>query len=310
MRWLFWVLGGLALVVVLAIMAWLNFTPQGRLIGNSYEAPPAEVLAPTARSGAQDLSALNVDFATAQGPYGGLTELLPGLSAVAEIDGGLFRVRGVPEKAGWYSDRSGPFYYRVVSGDFLVETTVRAVKADDPQSRPEGAFNSSGLLVRDASSSTGAMRWLMYNIGQQAEFYGTEAKSTVPDTGDWHVQRLAGFTSGSTLWLTPVPAGVNGAALRICRIGAEYRFFKRLPGSEQWIEETHMAGTQKLGNGVSVATPGVVEGGVIRFIRTDIPDTVQVGLINNPGMPPNDGMGVFSGLRFARIADFAACTRD
>lgn len=192
----------------------------------------------------------------------------------------------------------------------MVETEVRAVKADDPGSRPEGSFNSSGLLVRDPSSDTGDMRWVMYNIGQQADFYGTEAKSTVPDTGEWHMQRLAGFTSGSTLWLTPVPSGVMEARLRVCRVGDEFRFFKRLPGATEWVEEAYAPGTDVQGNGMAVPTEGVVDGGVIRFIRPDIADTVQVGLINNPGQPPNDGIGQFSGISFERIDSFSACMAD
>lgn len=45
----------------------------------------------------------------------------------------------------------------------------------------------------------------------------------------------------------------------------------------------------------------------IRFIRPDIPQTIQVGLIVNPGMPPHDGEGQFSHISFERIGSFAQC---
>jgi hypothetical protein len=304
-----WALGGAGIFVVL-ILGWLNFTPEGRLIGNSYDAPPPQALTPTAQSSAADLSSLNVDFASAGPRFGGLMELAPDLRLMAEIADGRFHVRGIPEKAGWYSDRSGPLFYRVVSGDFMVDTEVRTVKAADGKTRPSGKFNSAGLLVRDPASDTGNMRWVMYNIGQQDGFYGTEAKSTVPDTGEWHFQRLAGFGSRSTLWLTPVPEGVVQARLRICRVGSEFRFFKQLPGSDGWSEEAYSPRTKVLGNGADTPTDGVKEAGVIRFVRPDISPTVQVGLIANPGMAPSDGMGQFTGISFERISAFSDCTAN
>ncbi len=309
MAWWKWILGVLALLAI-GVFAWLNFTFAGRLIGARHDAPAPVAIKPTARSSAADLSPLSVDFAATRAPLGGLTELMPALSRTAEVIDGRLTLRGVPAKAGWYSDRSGPFAYRIVSGDFMVETTVRAVKAADGRTRPEGRFNSSGLLVRDPASDTGKMRWLMYNIGQQYAFYGTEAKSTVPDIGVWHFQRLAGFQSASTLWLTPLADTIVEARLRICRVGDEFRFFKNLPGSDGWIEEAYTSRTSVMGNGVSKPTPGVEEGGIIRFIRPDIAETVQVGLISNPGMPAHDGVGHFKSITFTRIADFTVCTAD
>lgn len=304
-------IGAVAALAVI-VVAWANLTMQGRLIsrnlmGYGYATPAPERLAATPATTAVDLSGHDVDFSKTPEPLGGLTELQEGLSRTADIQNQRLALRGVPERAGWYSDRSGPFYYRVVSGDFMVETGVRVVNADDGVARPEGMFNSAGLLVRDPTSDTGSMRWVMYNIGQQAGFYGTEAKSTAPDLGTWHMQRLAGFKSASTLWLTPAPEDIVEARLRICRIGAEYRFFKQLPGSDSWTEETQTSATVVMGNRVSVPTAGVVEQGVVRFIRPDIPEAVQVGLINNPGAPPNDGIGLFSDVRFSRVDDFNAC---
>ena len=310
-KWKPW-LGILLGLVTTLLLGVFNFTIEGRLIsanllGQKYVSAASEHLFPTAQSTSEDLSILNVDFSNTSLSQSELLELIPSLSKVSEVKNGLLNLRGVPERAGWYSDRSGPFVYRIVTGDFMVQTKARAVKAADGSTRPTGRFNSAGLLVRDASSSKGDMRWLMYNLGYQASFYGTEAKNTVPDIQKWHVQRLAGFHSASTFWLTPLPENINEAVLRICRIGNEFRFFKKLPSSDQWIEEAYQNSTQVNGNGVTKPTKGVVENGVIRFIRDDMPQTVQVGLIVNPGMPPHDGIGQFTGIKFERIQSFNQC---
>lgn len=307
MRRVLWSLGGVAVLLGGALIYILTATPQGRLIGNSYLIPPPQMLEPTEASIAADLADLDVDFSDTDASLGGLTALVPDLHRTVEIAEGWLRLRGVPEEAGWYSDRSGPFLYRVVSGDFMVETRARSVQSADGESRPLGSYNSNGLLVRDASGDQGDMRWLMYNFGQQESFYGTEAKSTVPNWDGFHIQQLAGFDSRSTFWLTPLPEDIVEARLRVCRIGSEFRFFKQLPGSDAWEEEHNRPDTVVLGNGAERPTAGVDEDGVIRFIRPDLPETVQVGIINNPGMPPHDGEGQFASLSFDRISSFEEC---
>ena len=300
-------------VALAGLAAFIGTRPATRLIamnlfGPGYAIPPAAPLAATAQSTAADLSAMDVTFATAGPDLGGLVEPLPAMRQSLAMREGWLSLRGVPFHAGWYSDRSGPLLHRVVSGDFLVETRVRAVRAGSTGERPIGSFNSSGLVIRDPASSLGQMRWVMYNIGFQDTFYGTEAKSTVPEIGVFHPHRLAGFRSASTLWLTPVPDGVVEARLRMCRVGGEIRMYRQLPGETGWQEETRTAATQAQGNGLSRPTPGVGDTGPIRFRRDDMPDTVQVGLITNPGFPPNDGEGQFADLRLRRISGFEACT--
>ncbi len=287
----------------------LGACAQVRLIGMTYAVPPAMEPRATPASSAADLSTLDVDFRTSGTSLGGLKELDPQLRTRLEVRDGRLAIKGVSERAGWYSDRSGPMLYRLVTGNFLVETRARSVLSADNARRPTASFNTSGLLVRDPSSTRGNMRWLMYNFGQQDAFYGTEAKNTVPDFGGFNLQSAAGFNSRSTLFLTKMPDGFVEADLRICRIGGEFRFFKRLAGSGRWVEERQDESTTIQGNGASRPTPGVVPGGVIRFQRDDMPGTVQVGLISNPGFPPNDGESQFAYLRFKRITDFDACVR-
>jgi hypothetical protein len=269
--------------------------------------PPATQLEATDSSSASDLSALNVDFKQGPGALASLKELLPDAGTTATVADGWLRVRGVKDKMGWYSDRSGPMFYKEVSGDFMVETRARSIMAADPAKRPTGNFNSSGLLVRDAASTPKNMRWLMYNFGQQDKFYGTEAKNTIPDFGGFHMHKMAGFSSRSTLWLTPMADAIIEAELRICRVGAEFRFFKKPAGASDWTEEAYSEGTTTQGNGAGKPTQGVTERGTIRFIRPDLPATVQVGLISNPGMGASDGESWFDGIRFQRITSFEQC---
>jgi hypothetical protein len=189
----------------------------------------------------------------------------------------------------------------------MAETHVRTASVRGETLRPVGKFNSTGLLARDPASARDQMRWVMHNIGMQDSFYGTEAKNTVPADGSWHMQRLAGFRSLSTLYLTPVRDGLMEATLRMCRVGNEFRFFSRLPGESRWREEVHATGTVVQGNGSGKPTPGVQAQGPIRFLRDDMPSTLQVGLISNPGLTEHDGESRFDYLRFRRIESFRTC---
>jgi hypothetical protein len=263
----------------------------------------------TPKSRSADLSRLDAEFGQGPSSLAGLTSLAPKVTLEARVENGWLHLRGAGRIGGWYSDRSGPMLYQNVTGDFLVETRVQSVLAADFSKRPTASFNSAGLVMRDPLSRDENMRWVMYNIGQQDGFYGREAKTTRPYAGRWHQQQLAGFKSLSTFILTKMPDGLVEATIRMCRIGPEIRMYHRYPGETRWSEETQDASTTIQGNGSSEPTPGVVPGGVIRMARPDLPETLQVGVISNPGMSPNDGLSRFSYLRFRRIDDFSECQK-
>jgi hypothetical protein len=274
--------------------------------------PPARQLTPDQQriASAGDLAVANVEFdQTGAGP---LAWLVPDAPAMADISGGWLTVRAKDPMPGWYSDGSGPFLYTSITGDFMIETRVTANKRGATDLLPTAKFTSSGLLIRDPASTTKKMRWVMYNIGYQDKFFGTEAKTTRDYDGKFHFHNLGGFRSLSTLYLTERPGPSTEAQLRMCRIGAEFRMFWRRSADSAWAEESQDNTTQVQGNGASNPSPGVVANGPIRMIRPDLPTTVQAGIIANRGGSSDknaDGESRFDYVRYRRIKTFDACTR-
>lgn len=118
---------------------------------------------------------------------------------------------------GWYRDSMGPMLFKLVEGDFLVETSVAAHSRNEP-SRPPGAqYNSAGLIVRDPASRRGSQNWVVVNVGNQKRFVGSESKTTVD--------------SESVLELKP---GASKGRLRLARIGPTIYCLRRLDGESEW----------------------------------------------------------------------------
>lgn len=132
------------------------------------------------------------------------------------------RLEFQPTTSGWYGDFDGPFFYKMVSGDFVVETWVEADDRDGVGGPPEELFNSAGLLARDPAHAPGVENWIMHNVGLQNGEVATEGKTTVD--------------SISVLTLVP---GANRGVLRICRQGEELTLARRLEGETEFTE-THV----------------------------------------------------------------------
>ncbi len=128
-----------------------------------------------------------------------------------------------PTESGWYEDGDGPLLSKVVSGDFVVEIYVSVHNRAALSMPPTMQYNSAGLLARDPASATSPENWLMYNIGYQAAFVGSEHKTTVDGI--------------STLVLTP---GDSAGRLRMCRLGADFHMLRWLDDENGWTSEaTH-----------------------------------------------------------------------
>jgi hypothetical protein len=125
-----------------------------------------------------------------------------------------------PTGSGWYDDDEGPFLYKELTGDFVVEVEAAALDEGDLVSAPSEPFHSAGLLARDPSSDQGTQDWVMYNLGRQEMFVGSEGKTTL--------------SSMSVLTLLP---GEHRGLLRMCRDGADIRLLRRLEGDAAWVEE-------------------------------------------------------------------------
>lgn len=121
---------------------------------------------------------------------------------------------------GWFEDGDAPFLFKELTGDFVVETHVTALSRNDLTSPPTQEYNSAGLLVRNGAATSGDEDWLMYNIGYQATFVGTEGKTTED--------------SQSVLTLLP---GHHAGRLRICRVGSDFHMYRWLDDETGWTLE-------------------------------------------------------------------------
>lgn len=129
---------------------------------------------------------------------------------ITQFEQGFLTV--IPETSGWYGDFDGPFLYKEIEGDFIVEVSVTASSLADPAAPPTLPFSSAGLLIRDPASVPGAQSWVMWDLGRQIESLGAEAKTT--------------RNSGSQLYIYD---GYASGVLRICRRGEEVDLALRNP---------------------------------------------------------------------------------
>ncbi len=201
----------------------------------------------------------------------------------------------------WYSDSYAPLIYKSVTGNFVVETSVRIGRRTDMTLAPTGQFNQAGFVVRDAAgTSPGGQRWVMYNVGYQDVAVAREVKTT----------RNGSPATLSTLYLNNTPSGATSVRLRVCRIGSTFLFFHRHPTEASFVEEQYTATTRVSGNGAGTPTPGTSSGMPLRFLRTDLPATLQVGVMTGTWAPPHDARGEFDYVRFAPATSLADCTAD
>lgn len=186
---------------------------------------------------------------------------------------GMLTIR--PRAGGWYAEHEGPLLYKLVDGDFLVETWVAASKVGDPDAPPDQPYNSAGLLVRDPNHAPGRDNWVMYNVGRQDGRVASEGKTTVD--------------SQSVLELVE---GARQGRLRICRLGSQLVLARQLDG------EAAFTVTQRYDRG---DLPGTLQVGTI------------VNGWNSLGPEPNldvapDLEATFDYVRFSRPTTEADCT--
>lgn len=127
----------------------------------------------------------------------------------------------IPLTGGWFESFMGPFLFKEVTGDFMVETLVIAGSRSNIDAPPTSFYNSAGLLVRDPASPP-VQNWVTHNVGMQSDIgVATENKSTVDST--------------SHLRLFP---GLHQGRLRICRVGSVLIMARRLDDESEFIETT------------------------------------------------------------------------
>lgn len=181
-----------------------------------------------------------------------------------------------PLVSSWYLDDQATFLYKQVTGDFVVEIDVAAYKKGTIAGAPTEVFNSGGLLLRDPASAPGSERWSMYNLGHQETFIGVEGKLTE--------------ASQSELILVPTTDRFQGR-LRVCRVEGTIHMLRKFPDEAAWTETHTFPGT---------------------FPQTPtfpLPDTVQVGIINNAYLVADVRVEV-EYIHFRRATTAADCAAD
>ena len=141
-------------------------------------------------------------------------------------------------RALWFMDQRGVFVYKPVSGNFKLTADVHTAKRSDP-TQPPGGDGTVQLGGLMARDGTGGQENYVFIVaGDDGDGLSIETKNTVDSFSKY---------SG--------PAWDSAEAeLRLCRFGESFQLYKRhIGGNEAWT---------------SAAT----------FERTDLPETLQVGL--------------------------------
>jgi len=184
---------------------------------------------------------------------------------------------------GWFSDSRGSLLFEECSGNFMLETEVEIFRLDGKSGLPKAQFSSAGLLIRDKLEEKGKATWAMYNIGFQNQFWGREFKITRPTKGfRLEPTYFMGLHSLSTLFMIPSENSTQKVKLRLARVNGEIRAY-HLDCKNKWIEERPIKNMEIMGNGIKYPINGIDETN-FRPKNFGLADSVQVGIITNPGM--------------------------
>ena len=183
-----------------------------------------------------------------------------------------------------------PFNTCSTSTNFKLTTTAHPRKATAATMLPTKDLHVGGLMVRNPSSNGGnTENYLFLMVGHSEQnngtvHQGTEFKTTVNGCSDFNEPDWgAGAMSPD-------------AQLRICRIGAAFRLFKRIPGDATWTAAMPPA----------MACAGNAVAGAV-LTRTDLPETLQVGLALNFSAP-SDLDVAFDDFTFVALPAGASAT--
>ncbi|MFK7893995.1 MAG: hypothetical protein AB8B63_24485 [Granulosicoccus sp.] len=118
---------------------------------------------------------------------------------------------------GWFADGDAPLLYKLVTGNFSVETFVSAQSTRNPGAIPASNFNSAGLMARNPAGATQSENYIMVNVGQQNGVAGSETKTT----------------RNSSSVLDIIPGSIAGRLI-LCRIGSTFHTYRWLDNEDRW----------------------------------------------------------------------------
>lgn len=192
------------------------------------------------------------------------TVLLPEAVDLSVAGGQL---RAIPNRSTlWFEAQHGPLVHRRVTGDFRASATVRA-RTRDGAAAPSQRIHLGGLAARDpASDPSGPESYVFVVVGQDEDGLSVETKST---SGSVSTYEGPAWPSGD-------------AELRICRVGAAFRLYRREVGGASWALAA-------------------------QYDRPDLPATLQVGPILYAFSDAPDLSVAWEEVDFAAVGSAADC---
>jgi hypothetical protein len=160
------------------------------------------------------------------------------------LSGASGRMVMVPHTVTWYQDYRGPIAYKDVSGNFAITARVRATGRDGV-SVPNALFSLAGVMIRTPRAIT-PMTWTP--SGENYVFLSVGYGNAVPRRFQYEVKTT--INGNSQLVLSNAPSAE--AVLQIVRIGSSVICLRQEAGV--WLVHA-------------------------RYTRTDLPTTVQAGLV-------------------------------
>ena len=163
------------------------------------------------------------------------------------------RLHLMPYSTGWFEDYRSTILFKKVSGDFVFTTQVTATNRSG-DGIPSSSFSLAGPMIRAprnfdnglAGWSPGGENYVFLSIG-----YGQSNFAVPPGPGP-HFEVKTTTNSTSVLEVTPISTN-NDVLIRIARIGPHIICLYKLPGQNWEIRN--------------------------RYQRSDLPDTLQAGLV-------------------------------
>lgn len=231
------------------------------------------------------------------------------------VSGNKLKVVPDGKGIGWFSDSQGSLLYQNVSGNFMVETEVDVFRLDGKPGLPKAQFSSAGLLIKNAGDEKGKATWVMYNGGYQNSFWGRELKVTRKSNGfKLDPMYMMGYKSLSTLYMIPASQQTLSVKLRLARIDGEIRAYYS-DASGKWQEEKPIEEMEVMGNGAKYPVEDFNKS-VFRPKNFGLEDSVQVGIITNPGMKTSNPLMRFRDAGFSfhyfnisKVQSFSECTK-
>lgn len=163
------------------------------------------------------------------------------------------RLMMMPYTVSWYADWRGPLLYKMADGDFVLTTHIMVTNREE-NDIPGSAYSLGGIMVRNPKTITsGSDDWLPEEEDYVFLSLGRAANNhpSCPDCPAPHFEVKSTINSSSELLVSSIDTNV--ADIRLLRLSPYVLVLYRFPG-QAW--EVHH-----------------------RYIRGDLMDTVQVGMV-------------------------------